>query len=126
MLKCTKVFDYNYKALKENYRYIINQGGTSSSKTFSTLQLLVAISLKYEKKIDVVGLSVPHLKTGVLNDMPFVCEQFGINFDDYYKESDKEFQAGKGKICFLAFDKLGNWDTFKRFRRNIQKPNRIL
>ena len=52
MLKCTKVFDYNYKALKENYRYIINQGGTSSSKTFSTLQLLVAISLKYEKKIE--------------------------------------------------------------------------
>ncbi len=107
MLKCTKVFDYNYKALKENYRYIINQGGTSSSKTFSTLQLLVAISLKYDKKIDVVGLSVPHLKTGVLTDMPFVCEQFGINFDECYKESDKEFQAGKGKICFLAFDKLG-------------------
>ena len=58
MLKCTKVFDYNYKALKENYRYIINQGGTSSSKTFSTLQLLVAISLKYEKKIDVATILI--------------------------------------------------------------------
>ena len=107
MLKCTKVFDYNYKALKENYRYIVNQGGTSSSKTFSTLQLLVALSLKYEKKIDVVGLSVPHLKTGVLTDMPFVCQQFGIDFDTNYKESDRCFQAGKGQINFLAFDKLG-------------------
>lgn len=107
MLQCTKVFDYNYDAYKQNYRYIVNQGGTSSSKTFSTLQLLVAICLKYEKQIDIVGLSVPHLKSGVLNDMPFVCEQFGINFDSNYSASDRVFKIGKGKINFLAFDKLG-------------------
>lgn len=125
MLKCTKVFDYNYDALKQNYRYIINQGGTSSSKTFSTLQLLVALSLKYEKKIDVVGLSVPHLKTGVLTDMPFVCQQFGINFDDYYKESDKEFQCGKGKICFLAFDKLGKAHGGRRDYLYMNEANHL-
>lgn len=107
MLKCSNVFDRNFQAYKDGVRYIINQGGTSSTKTFSTLQLLVAISLKYNKKIDIVGLSVPHLKTGVLTDIPFVCEQFGINFNDCYKESDKVFQAGEGRIYFLAFDKLG-------------------
>ncbi len=107
MLQCTKVFDYNYDAYKQNYRYIVNQGGTSSSKTFSTLQLLVAICLKYEKQIDIVGLSVPHLKSGVLNDMPDICEQFGINFDSNYSASDRVFKIGKGKINFLAFDKLG-------------------
>lgn len=107
MLKCTKVFDYNYDAYKQNFRYIVNQGGTSSSKTFSTLQLLVGICLKYEKQIDIVGLSVPHLKTGVLNDMPFVCQQYGVDFSSCYKESDRVFKAGAGKINFLAFDKLG-------------------
>ena len=107
MLKCTKVFDYNYDAYKQNFRYIVNQGGTSSSKTFSTLQLLVGICLKYEKQIDIVGLSVPHLKTGVLNDMPFVCQQYGVDFSSCYKESDRIFKAGAGKINFLAFDKLG-------------------
>ena len=30
-----------------------------------------------------------------------------INIDNIDIESDKEFQAGRGKICFLAFDKLG-------------------
>ena len=94
MLKCTKVFDYNYDAYKQNFRYIVNQGGTSSSKTFSTLQLLVGICLKYEKQIDIVGLSVPHLKTGVLNDMPFVCQQYGVDFSSCYKESDRIFKAG--------------------------------
>lgn len=107
MLKFSKVFDKNYKAFKDKLRYIINQGGTSSTKTFSILQLLVAICLKYNVKIDIVGLSVPHLKSGVLNDMPFVCEQFGINFSEHYKETDKQFICGKGKINFLAFDKLG-------------------
>lgn len=107
MLKCSNVWDKNYKAYKDNLRYIINQGGTSSTKTFSILQLLVAICMKYNVKIDIVGLSVPHLKSGVLNDMPSVCEQFGINFSEHYKEGDKVFEYGKGTINFLAFDKLG-------------------
>ena len=107
MLQCSNVFDRNYEAYKKNTRYIINQGGTSSTKTFSILQLLTAICLKYNKQIDIVGLSVPHLKSGVLNDMPFVCEQFGIDFSSCYRETDRQFRAGAGKINFLAFDKLG-------------------
>lgn len=107
MLQCSNVFDRNYEAYKKNTRYIINQGGTSSTKTFSILQLLTAICLKYNKQIDIVGLSVPHLKSGVLNDMPFVCEQFGIDFSSCYRETDRQFKAGAGKINFLAFDKLG-------------------
>lgn len=125
MLKCSNVFDRNYKAFKDGLRYIINQGGTSSTKTFSTLQLLVAICLKYKKQIDIVGLSVPHLKTGVLNDMPFVCEQFGINFSEHYKEGDKVFTCGKGKINFLAFDKLGKAHGGRRDILYINEANHL-
>lgn len=125
MLKCTRVFDYNYDAYKQNFRYIVNQGGTSSSKTFSTLQLLVAICLKYEKQIDIVGLSVPHLKSGVLNDMPTVCEQFGIDFSMNYKESDRCFSAGMGKINFLAFDKLGKAHGGRRDLLYMNEANHL-
>ena len=125
MLKCTKVFDYNYDAYKQNFRYIVNQGGTSSSKTFSTLQLLVAISLKYDKQIDIVGLSVPHLKTGVLNDMPAVCSQFGIDFSMNYKEGDRCFNAGVGKINFLAFDKLGKAHGGRRDLLYMNEANHL-
>lgn len=65
------------------------------------------LSLKYPYKIDIVGLSVPHLKSGVLNDMQSICRQAGFEFDEYYKESDKVFKYGQGVINFLAFDKLG-------------------
>lgn len=125
MLQCTKVFDYNYEAYKQNYRYIVNQGGTSSSKTFSTLQLLVAICLKYEKQIDIVGLSVPHLKSGVLNDMPAVCEQFGINFDSNYSASDRVLKIGKGKMNFLAFDKLGKAHGGRRDLLYMNEANHL-
>ena len=80
MLCLTEVFHRNKDAYKDSqYRYIVNQGGTSSSKTFSILQLLTAIAYKHKKQIDIVGLSVPHLKTGVLNDIPKVFEQYGLS-----------------------------------------------
>ena len=107
MLTLTRVFDKNYKAYKDGFRYIVNQGGTSSSKTYSILQLLTAICLKYEVQIDIVGLSVPHLKIGVLNDMPHVCQQYGIDFYNNFNEGVKKLKCGKGIINFLAFDKLG-------------------
>jgi phage terminase large subunit len=109
VLRLTNVFRKNANAyLDGKYRYIINQGGTSASKTFSILQLLVQIALKHKKQIDIVGLTVPHLKAGVLNDMPAVLEGFGINFSEVYQSTDKriEFPSG-GVINFLSIDKLG-------------------
>lgn len=125
MLKLSPVFRKNAGALKENFRYIINQGGTSSTKTFSILQLLVTIALKYKVKIDIVGLSVPHLKQGVLNDMPTVCNQFGIDFYKYYKSSDKIFSAGKGTIAFLSFDKLGSAHGGRRDYLYLNEANHL-
>lgn len=107
MLKLSNVFKKIKDAYKNNYLYIINQGGTSSTKTFSTLQMLTLLAIKYPLQIDIVGLSVPHLKTGVLNDMPKVCEQFGINFDSLYNKTDKILKLDNGVINFIAFDNLG-------------------
>lgn len=108
MFQCSNVFFKNKEGWKDDkIKYVINQGGTSSTKTYSILQILLMLSLKYPYKIDIVGLSVPHLKSGVLNDMQSICRQAGFEFDEHYKESDKVFKYGQGVINFLAFDKLG-------------------
>lgn len=108
MFQRSNVFTRNKNGwIDDKIKYIINQGGTSATKTYSILQLLTIICIKYPYKIDIVGLSVPHLKSGVLNDMHSICQQMGFNFDEYYKEGDKVFRYGKGSINFLAFDKLG-------------------
>ena len=126
-LTLTNVFDYNYEAYKSGqFRYIVNQGGTSSSKTFSILQLLTAIGYKYEKQIDVVGLSVPHLKSGVLNDIPKVFKQYGINFDLGFNHSDKfyKFESG-GVLNFLAFDNLGKAHGGRRDILYLNEANHL-
>lgn len=105
MLKLSNVFKQNAAAFKK-YRYIINAGGSSSTKTFSILQLLTEIGRKYNKQIDICGLTVPHLKYGVLNDMPTVMQQFGYNFYEHYKSSDKVLKYGNGIINFIAIDKI--------------------
>lgn len=127
MLRLTNVFRKNAEAYTSGkYSYIVNQGGTSSSKTFSTLQLLVEIARKSAKQIDIVGLSVPHLKSGVLNDMPTVMAGFGLNFYDMYNSTDKKlvFPSG-GVINFLSFDKLGKAHGGRRDILYINEANHV-
>lgn len=126
MLDFTNVYKKNFKAWKDDSKfYVINQGGTSASKTFSILQLLVAIGIKYNYQIDIVGLSVPHLKTGVLTDMRSICDSFGLEFYENFKESDKILKLPSGYINFLAFDKLGKAHGGRRDILYINEANHI-
>jgi len=127
MLRLTETFHKNAAAYSsKQHEYIINQGGSSASKTFSILQILVEIARKYKKQIDIVGLSVPHLKSGVLNDMPSVMEGFGLSFHDMYSVADKKltFPSG-GVINFLSFDKLGKAHGGRRDILFINEANHV-
>lgn len=126
MLQLSNVFEKNVEAWSDDeIRYIINQGGTSSTKTFSVLQLLTTACLKNNEQIDIVGLNVPHLKSGVLNDMPVVCNQFGINFDEHYSKTDRVFKCGLGRINFIAFDKIGKAHGGRRDRLFLNEANHL-
>lgn len=127
MLTLTKVYDKNVEAfLSKKYRYIVNQGGTSSSKTFSILQLLTGIAFFHKKQIDIVGLSVPHLKTGVLNDIPKVFDQYGLNFDLGFNKTDKFYKFPSGGILnFIAFDNLGKAHGGRRDILYLNEANHL-
>lgn len=66
MFAVTPVFDANEKSTA---KIVINQGGTSSSKTYSIMQLLFKKAV-YEKGIvvTVTGESIPNLKKGAYRD----------------------------------------------------------
>ena len=56
--------------MNSNERIIINQGGTSSGKTYTILQLLVYYTLSFVNKvITVVGQDIPNLKKGAYRDV---------------------------------------------------------
>lgn len=105
----SRVYHEILKARKKGYFYIINQGGTSSTKTFSTLQYLLALCRKSPTPliIDIAGGTLPDLKRGVLRDLPAVFKQFGLEFDSHFNRSDYSISAFGSLINLVAIDKLG-------------------
>jgi len=127
MLTTTKTFEYNIDAyLTNKYRYIINQGGSSSSKTFSVLQLLTLIALRRKLVIDIAAESVPHFKRGVLRDLPIVFEQLGLNFSLMLNKSDHYITFSNGSIInLIALDDAGKARGSRRDILFINEANLI-
>lgn len=65
MFNCTPVFYSNFNS---KAKIVINQGGTSSSKTFSIMQLLYYRAMEKRRVITVTGESIPNLKKGAYRD----------------------------------------------------------
>ncbi|PAW94985.1 hypothetical protein CKK33_16360 [Mucilaginibacter sp. MD40] len=64
--KTSILFKYNYEC---DAQIIINQGGTSSGKTYAILQVLFCLAIEMPKQIiTVVGQDIPNLKAGALRD----------------------------------------------------------
>ena len=80
------VFERNLAAWYACARLIIDQGGTSSGKTFSILQVLILIAICWPEPlmISVMSESTPHLKLGVIRDFQKIMgaalnpEQFNL------------------------------------------------
>ncbi|MBQ2285279.1 MAG: phage terminase large subunit [Clostridia bacterium] len=128
MLKLTKTFYRNVDAFSSGkYRYIINQGGSSSSKTFSTLQILSHTANTHDNVIiDIASESVPHLKRGVLRDLPIVFDQMGLNLELMLNRSDNFITFPNGsKINLIALDNPGKARGSRRDILFINEANLI-
>lgn len=56
--------------MDDGYRVFVNQGGTSSAKTFTLLQVILYHAIKEKGVVcTVVGQDIPNLKVGALRDM---------------------------------------------------------
>ncbi|PTQ94905.1 hypothetical protein C8P68_106119 [Mucilaginibacter yixingensis] len=66
------LFKYNYNATAP---VVINQGGTSSGKTYAIQQVLFCLACTEKVVITVVGQDIPNLKAGVLRDAHNICER---------------------------------------------------
>ncbi len=103
-MKFTSVYRQNIKHSIGN-RIIINQGGTSSSKTYSILQWLYIVATQKENRlISIVSESVPHLKRGVIRDFLNILKENGIYDDTKWNRTDKIYKVGSSSIEFFSAD----------------------
>ena len=91
---------------RENYyssaQVVINQGGTSSGKTYAIQLVLFCLACKFEKLvITVAGQDIPNLKAGALRDALLICHS-NRRFKEMlitYNKADRifEFKNGSAK-----------------------------
>jgi phage terminase large subunit len=104
----TNVYSRNYHALiNPKKRIAINEGGTSSSKTFSIMQLLIILAQSRTKPmlISVVSESFPHLSLGVMRDFRLIM---GDSFDESkWNATNHIYNFGAAQIEFFSVDNPG-------------------
>lgn len=120
-MKPTPVFKKNLLAYRSGARYIVNQGGTSSSKTYSILQLLLVIAgRKPGLLISVVSESLPHLKRGAMRDFMAIMKGEGLYSDLAHNKSTNEFTVGGSIVQFFP---AGDGAKLRGARRDILYVN---
>lgn len=103
----TEVFNKNIRAFNQGYRRIVNKGGTSSSKTWSELQLALLIAQKRKDKgvlISIVSESLPHLKMGCIRDFELMLKAEGLYDESKINFTERQYYFGKSVIEFFSAD----------------------
>jgi len=102
-LQATPVFEMNYNA---DRRYVVNQGGTRSSKTYSILQVLIlkALESSIPLTISVVRKTLPALKKSVLKDFIAILESMQLYNPDDYNKTEGTYVLNSSVFEFFSVD----------------------
>lgn len=126
MFEVSPVFAANYNSSKS---ICVNQGGTSSGKTYSILQVIFAILSQSEDKIcTVVGQDIPNLKSGALRDALDIYNKSEMlkNLVQSYNKTDRIFQFNNGSIVeFKSYEDLQDAKSGKRDYLFVNEANGI-
>lgn len=126
MFKTTDVFLSNRNADTD---IIINQGGTSSGKTYSILQNLFLHAIENDRCIiTVAGQDIPNLKVGPIRDAHNIVENTeGLNnYILEYNKSDRVFTFVNGSIIeFKSYDDAQDAKQGKRDYLFLNEANGV-
>ena len=106
-LRVTPVFSKNYDAFNNrDIRFIINQGSSRSSKTYSLCQLMVFYCLNNPNKlVSIVRKSFPSLRATVYRDMIEVLNNLNLYSEKYHNKTEHIYTFPNGsQIEFFSLD----------------------
>lgn len=101
----TKIYHKNCAATGK--RFILNQGGTRSSKTYSLMQIAYLLALKYSYKpitISIASETMPHLRRGAMKDFFDYLNHENIYSPSSFNKTNFIYSIGKAKIEFFSVD----------------------
>ena len=121
----TKVFRSTTLALTDKIPYLIQQGGTSSGKTFNILLALFEYCLMNEQAliVSIVAETFPVLKKGAIRDFDTILAM--VNYDGGKNKSEYTYKIGKSTFEFFAVDNAGKAKSGKRDILFINECNHV-
>ena len=105
-IKSTVIFEKNYEALSGPHRFIINEGGSRSSKTYSLCQLMIIYCLQNSGKVvSIIRKTFPALRATVLRDFIEILKEMDIYSLDNHNKSEHIYTFSNGSIVeFFSVD----------------------
>ena len=102
--------------LKKRVRIV--RGGTSSSKTFSIIPMLITYAVQNKGvEISIVAESIPHLRRGAIRDFLKIMDMVGMYKDDNWNKSSLTYTYSNGS--FIEFFSADQPDKLRGARRDV-------
>jgi phage terminase large subunit len=98
-----------FKNLEAKTRYVFNEGGTRSSKTYSLAQTAYTKAAQSETPIifSIVSETMPHLRKGVMRDFLYFLKSNNLYTEKDHNKTDNIYQVNKSIIEFFSVDTPG-------------------
>ncbi len=105
-INSTIVFQRNWDALTSDKRFIINQGGSRSSKTYSLCQLIIVYCLQNPNKVvSIVRKTFPALRATVMRDFFEVLKDLNLYEKSSHNMSENIYRFPNGSLVeFFSID----------------------
>jgi phage terminase large subunit len=105
-IKATAIFEKNYDAILGDKRFIINEGGSRSSKTYSLCQLMIIYCLQNNNKVvSVIRKTFPALRATVLRDFIEILKEIGLYKQEMHNKSEHIYTFANGSMIeFFSVD----------------------
>ena len=125
MINTGNLYRSNYNSTAD---IVVNQGGTSSGKTYAILQVLFTRAINEVCTISVVGQDIPNLKVGALRDALDIYNADEVIKEQltFYNRSERVFLFKNGSIMeFNSYDNEQDAKSGKRDYLFINEANGI-
>ena len=126
LYEVTELYDENLNATE---RVVVNQGGTSSGKTYAIMQVLFWLAFQQPNQVvTVVGQDVPNLKKGAYRDATTIRNNSDVLtlLYPYVNEGERIFKCINGSIIeFSSFKDAQDAKSGKRDYLFINEANGI-
>lgn len=109
-------------------RFLVNQGGTSSGKTYTIMQRLIVLSFENPRAIiTVAGQDLPNLKVGAMRDLDTILHS-NARLLDWFKQnkSDSSYRGKNGALIeFKSYQDAQDAKNGKRDYLFVNEANGV-